>query len=98
MLGGFPVGSVVKNPPTNAEDATDVGLILRSGRSPEEGNGKPLQYSCLGNPMDSGPWQATVHGITKELDMTWQLNNSKEKLITLVTPQVTKNKESLKSV
>ena len=55
MLGGFPVGSVVKNMPTNAEDATDTGLILRSGRSPEEGNGKPLQYSCLGNPMDSGP-------------------------------------------
>ena len=48
--------------------------------------------------MDIGAWWATVHGITKELDMTWQLNNSKEKLITLVTPKVTKNKESLKSV
>ena len=36
-----------------------------------EGNGYPLQYSCLGNPMDGGAWQTTVHGVTKELDMTW---------------------------
>ena len=48
---GFPVGSVVKNPPANAED---VGSILESGRSPGEGNGNPLQYSCLGNAMDRG--------------------------------------------
>ena len=75
-----------------------MSLIPRSGRSPGEGNGNQLQYPCLGNPMDRGAWQATVHGVTKELDMTWQLNNSKEKLITLVTPKVTKNKESLKSV
>ena len=54
---GFPGGSVVKNPPTNAEDA---GLILHPGRSPEEGNGYPLQYSCLGNPMDRGPWGEIV--------------------------------------
>ena len=40
-----------------------------SGRTPGEGNGNPLQYSCLGNPMDRGAWQATVHGIAKELDM-----------------------------
>ena len=59
---GFPGGSVVKNPPTNAED---VGLILHSGRSPEEGNGYPLQYSCLGNPMDRGGWWAIVHGVAK---------------------------------
>ena len=38
--------------------------------SPEEGNDKPLQYSCLGNLMDRGAWQVTVHGVTKELDMT----------------------------
>ena len=65
--GWFPGGSVVKNPPANAED---VGLIPGSGRAPEEGNGNPLQYSFLGNPMDRGAWWATVHGMTKELDMT----------------------------
>ena len=43
---------------------------------PGEANGNPLQYSCLGNLMDRGAWQTTVHGITKELDMTEQLNNN----------------------
>ena len=52
---GFPGGSVVKNPPANAGD---VGLIPGLGRSPGEGNGNPLQYSCLENPMDRGAWQA----------------------------------------
>ena len=64
----IPGGSVVKNPPANAEDAEDKGdanLILRSGRSPGEGNGNPFQYSCLGKPMDKEAWQATVHGVTK---------------------------------
>ena len=65
--GWFPGGSVVKNPPANAED---VGLLPGSGRAPEEGNGNTLQYSFLGNPMDRGAWWATVHGMTKELDMT----------------------------
>ena len=51
---GFPGGSVVKNPPANTGD---VGSILGSGRLPEEGNGNPFQYSCLGNPMDRGVWQ-----------------------------------------
>ena len=49
---GFPGGSVVKNPPANAGDARDLGLIPGLGRSPGEGNGYPLQYSCLENPMD----------------------------------------------
>ena len=53
----------------------DTGLVPESGRSPGEGNGNPLQYSCLGNPMDRGDWPATVHGVPKELDMTEQLNN-----------------------
>ena len=44
--------------------------VSESGRSPEKGNGNPLQYSCLGNPMDRGAWQATVHEIPKESDMT----------------------------
>ena len=59
---GFPNSSVVKNPTDNAED---VGSIPGSGRSPEEGNGDPLQYSCLENPMDRGAWQTTVHGVTE---------------------------------
>ena len=64
-LSGFPGSSVVKNAPTNAGVE---GSIPGSGRSPGEGNGKPLQYSCLGNPMDRGAWWATIHGVTKEPD------------------------------
>ena len=55
------VALVVKNPPANAEDIRDVGLIPRSGKSLGGGKDNPLQYSCLGNPMDRGAWQATVH-------------------------------------
>ena len=62
---GFPGGSVVKNPPANAGNARDLGLIPGLGRSPGEGNGYPLQYSCLENPMDRGKGQATVHGVAK---------------------------------
>ena len=62
---GFPRGSVVKSPPTNAGDAGDSGLIPGPERYPEEGNDNPLQYTCLGNPMDREAWQATVHGVTK---------------------------------
>ena len=60
-------GSVVKNPPANSGD---VGLIPWLGRSPDEGDGNPLQYSCLGNLMDREAWWDTVHGVAKELDMT----------------------------
>ena len=67
---GFPGGFVVKKPPANAGDMGDLGSIPGSGRSPREGNGSPSQYSSLGNPMDGGACQATVHGVTKELDMT----------------------------
>ena len=56
---------VVKNLPANAGDVGDVVLILGSGRSPAEGNGNLLQYSCLGNPMDRGAWQTKVYGVTK---------------------------------
>ena len=63
---GLPGGTVVKkNPPANAGDVTDVGSIPRSGRSPRVGNGNPLQYCCLGNPMDSGAWRASVYVVTK---------------------------------
>ena len=59
---GFPGGSLVKNLPANAGDA---GLIPGSGRSPGEGNGNPLQYSCLRNPMDRRAWRAIVHGVSE---------------------------------
>ena len=62
---GFAGGSVVENPPTNAGDTGDVGLIHGSGRSPGEGSDNPLQYACLENPMDKGAWWATVPGVTK---------------------------------
>ena len=66
-LVGFPGGSAVKNLPVSAED---TGSIPRSGRSPGEESGNPLQYSCLGNPMERGAWWATAHGVTKESDTT----------------------------
>ena len=58
---------MVKNPCANAGDA---GSIPESGISPGEGNGYPLQYSCLEKPMDRGAWRATVDGVAKELDTT----------------------------
>ena len=59
---------VVKSPLANAGDVRDMGSIPGWGRSPREGNGNPLQYSCLKNPMDRGAWRAIVHRVTKELD------------------------------
>ena len=59
------VALVVKNLPENAGDLRDVGLIPGSGRSPGEGNGNPLQYPCLENPMDRGAMWAIVHGVAK---------------------------------
>ena len=58
---------MVKNLPANTGDP---GLIPEVGRSPGGVKGNPLEYSCLGNPMDRGAWQAIVHGVTEELDMT----------------------------
>ena len=60
---------MVKNLLANARDAGVTGSILGSGRSPGGGNGNPLQYSWLGNPMNRGAWRATVHGVA-ESDMT----------------------------
>ena len=59
---------MVKNPPANAGDARDVSSIPGSERSPGEGNGNPLKYSCLEDPMDRGAWQATAME-SNELDM-----------------------------
>ena len=56
---------MVKNPLANAGDARGAGLIPGLGRSCGEGNGNPLQYSCLGNPMDRGVWWSAVHGVPK---------------------------------
>ena len=64
---GFPGDSVVKNPSANAGN---LGSISGSGRSPGGGNGNPLQYSCLGNPMDRGALWATIHGDAEELNVT----------------------------
>ena len=62
MIRGFP-GSTVKNLPASAGDAKDLGSVLGRGRSPGEGNGNPLHYSCLENFIDREAWWATVHGV-----------------------------------
>ena len=59
---GFPHSSVGKESDCNVGD---LGLIPGSGRSPVKGNGNPLQYSCLENPMDRGAWQGTVYGVMR---------------------------------
>ena len=61
---------MIKNLSANARAAVSMGSIPGSGRSRGVGNGNPLQYSCLGNPMDRGVWWAIVHGIAKESDTT----------------------------
>ena len=62
IVKGFPGGSDGKE---SACNTGDLGSVLGLGRSPGEGNGYPLQYSCLENSMDRGAWQATVHGVAK---------------------------------
>ena len=69
---GFPGGSIVKNPAANAGD---MGLIPGLGRSSGEGNGSPLQYSCLEKPTERGAWRAAIHGVAKESEMKERLNN-----------------------
>ena len=65
--GWLPSGSVVKNPPASVGNG--VGSIPGSGRSPGGEPGNPLQYFCLGNPMDRGAWWATIHGVAEEANM-----------------------------
>ena len=64
------VAQYLKNQPANAGDSGDTGSIPGLGRSPAVGDGNPLQYSCLENPMDRRAWQVTVRGAAKESDMT----------------------------
>jgi len=71
---------VIKNLPANTRD---LGLIPGSGRSTGEENGNPLQYSCLGNPMDRGAWQVTVYGVAKELNTMDRLNNNDSNMINM---------------
>ena len=65
FLMGFQMALLVKNPPASVGDIRDMSSIPGSGRSPEEGHGNPLKYSCLENPKDRGAWRATVHRVTK---------------------------------
>ena len=62
---GFPGDTVIKDPPANAGEAGDEGLIPGSGRSPGGGNDNPLQYSYLENSMERGAWQAKIQGVAK---------------------------------
>ena len=88
---GFPRGSVVKNLPANAGDTRDPGLMAGVGRSLGVGNGNLLQYSCLKNPMDTGAWRATVHGVTKR----WtRLRNSAHNMASALGAE---NQDSLKT-
>ena len=64
-------------------NAEDVSLIPGWGRSPGEGSGNPLQYSCLKNPMDRGAWRAIAHGVTKESDTTQQLNDENNNAVNI---------------
>ena len=65
MITNEPGGQVIKNPPANAGDARNMGLIPGFGRSSGGSQINPLQYFCLGNPTDRGAWWATVHGVAK---------------------------------
>ena len=85
---GFPGHAVVKNP-ANAGNARDVDLIPGSGRSPEVGNGNPLQYSCLENSMDRGAWwDALVPGVTKSQTRLSTIMATYVYLLDILAPQV----------
>ena len=86
---GFPGRAVVKNPPANTGNARDVDLIPGSGRSPEVGNGNPLQYSCLENSTDRGAWRDTlVQGVSKSQTWLSTVMASYVYLLDILAPQV----------
>ena len=72
LYGGSPVGTSGKEPVCQCSRYKHTGLIPGLGRFPGGGHGNLLQYSCLENPMERGAWQAVVHRVAKELDMTKQ--------------------------
>ena len=82
-MAGLPWWLSSKESTCNAGDTDFTGSIPGSGRSPGEGNGNPLQYSCLGNPMNRGAYWATVHGATKVSDATERLNDNKQ-IVTII--------------
>ena len=85
------VALMVKNKPTNVGDLRDMGSIPGSGRSPGRGNGNPLQYSCLGKPMDGGALQTTLYGFTKS--WTW-LNQCSIHAMSCKSIHVTANRKN----
>ena len=78
-------GILVKNPPANAGDSRDVGLVPGSGRFPGEGNGNRLQYSCLGNSMNREAWLTTVPWGPKESDTTEPLSTQRKNIVSNIT-------------
>ena len=90
-FGASLVAQRLKRLPVSACNAGDLGSIPGSGRSPGEGNGNPLQYSCLENPVDGGAWWATVHGVTKS--WTWLSNFTYGTLHLLSTYIITISKQ-----
>ena len=98
FLLGFPGGSVVRNPPANVGDA---GSIPGLRRCPGEGNGNPLQYSCLENPMDRGAWQATVHEIAKSQTQLSTTTSTKDTAccnLDLVQPNFKKKRKGILAI
>ena len=81
-IEGFPGDSDRKESACHAGDTGDVGSIPGLGRSPGEGNGNPLQYSWLKNPMDTGSWRATAHEVIEELNTTNTFRTSTERSLT----------------
>ena len=85
-------GRVVKNLPASAGNVRDQGSIIGLGRSPGRRNDKPLQHSCLENPMDGGAWQATVHGVEKSWTRLKRFSTAHNtRAIVLPTTQVNQN-------
>ena len=85
------MASVIKNPPVNAGDSGDVSSIPGSRKSPGEGNGNPLQYSCLENPRDGGAWWAAIYGVAQSRTRLKQLSSSSSSKLILWVSQVVKN-------
>ena len=93
-IKGFPGSSEGKDSACSAGDTADAALIPGLERFPREGNASPLQYSCLGNPMDRGNWQATVHGDTKNLMKLSKLNNNNRMIYNQSFPDDSSGKDS----